>query len=465
MGWSGWTARPSRAPRASRPAPTSARFASRPGTTCWRSRARTASSPGGRTSTSSRARSRRCTRRCFRPAGGGASAARARPRRAAAASRPRPTAGCAQARAGRAATPAPSRPPTAARHHAVAVGGGSPPPTPHDSAARRRRRRRAAPTDVGNARRGGCATARSPSNSRPLVRGLDRRQEHHQAHAAGRLQGPLRQAQAELQADRTCRSTTPRTSRCAPGGKFKQRYTLATRRVMTASERHDGRRARRSTRLPPPTSRRRALTQLDATWREYYRRAAEPPRHPAARDFLHRDLQEALARLIPADASVLEAGARRGDLLAALPNARRHGIDYLPEMVAQARARHPGHHLRRRGRHARRPRWAGSRPRARDAVICDRLCHSVLDVKRAAAGPEEAAGAGRPHLPDRLQLPVGGAGAPGRARRVGSGRRRTANWLSDTDFRNLFDITGLEVVRFEDRLLLPLDVPGASARR
>ena len=37
----------------------------------------------------------------------------------------------------------------------------------------------------------------------------------------------------------------------------------------------------------------------------------------------------------------------------------------------------------------------------------------------------------------------------------------TANWLSDSDFRNLFDITGLEVVRYEDRLLLPLEVPGA----
>ena len=38
----------------------------------------------------------------------------------------------------------------------------------------------------------------------------------------------------------------------------------------------------------------------------------------------------------------------------------------------------------------------------------------------------------------------------------------TANWLSDSDFRNLYDITGLEVVRFEDRLLLPADLPGVS---
>ena len=38
----------------------------------------------------------------------------------------------------------------------------------------------------------------------------------------------------------------------------------------------------------------------------------------------------------------------------------------------------------------------------------------------------------------------------------------TANWLSDSDFRNLFDIIGLEVVRFEDRLLLPVDLPVVS---
>jgi len=37
-----------------------------------------------------------------------------------------------------------------------------------------------------------------------------------------------------------------------------------------------------------------------------------------------------------------------------------------------------------------------------------------------------------------------------------------ANWLSDTDYRNLFDIVGLEVVRYEDRVLLPMEVPGLS---
>jgi glycosyltransferase involved in cell wall biosynthesis len=38
----------------------------------------------------------------------------------------------------------------------------------------------------------------------------------------------------------------------------------------------------------------------------------------------------------------------------------------------------------------------------------------------------------------------------------------TSNWLSHSDLHNLFDITGLQMVRFEDRLLLPLQVPGLS---
>ncbi|HXJ19111.1 MAG TPA: glycosyltransferase [Polyangia bacterium] len=203
---------------------------------------------------------------------------------------------------------------------------------------------------------------------------------------------------------------------------------------------------------PVPPSR---VEQLEATWREYFRHAAEPPRHPAARDFLYRDLASALRRLIPADASVLEVGCATGDLLAALPNAHRQGIDYLPEMVARARERHPdiGFEV---GDAIAPPADVAARA---DAVICDRLCHSVLDVQALLLGlKRRLAPGGRIYLTTfnyLWELPVRLAEMSGLKRPA-----PTANWLSDSDFRNLYDISGLEVVRYEDRLLLPLDVPG-----
>jgi SAM-dependent methyltransferase len=193
---------------------------------------------------------------------------------------------------------------------------------------------------------------------------------------------------------------------------------------------------------------------LEATWREYYRHAAEAPRHPGARDFLHRDLTAALSRLVPADASVLEVGCAEGDLLAGLPNARKQGIDYLPEMVARARARHPDISFEVGDAIAPPENLV---PQA-DAVICDRLCHSVLDVKALLAGlkrrlrPE-----GRIYLTAfsyLWEVPVRMAELSGLKRPA-----PTANWLSDADLQNLCDITGLEVVRYEDRLLLPFELP------
>ena len=145
---------------------------------------------------------------------------------------------------------------------------------------------------------------------------------------------------------------------------------------------------------------------LEATWREYYRRAAQAPRHPAARDFLHHDLGTALARLIPSDASVLEVGCGEGDLLAALPDL----------------------------------------PHRADAVICDRLCHSVLDIKALLTGlRRRLAPDGRIYLTAfsyLWEIPVRLAELAGLKQPA-----PTANWLSDSDFRNLYDIAGLEVVR------------------
>jgi SAM-dependent methyltransferase len=210
---------------------------------------------------------------------------------------------------------------------------------------------------------------------------------------------------------------------------------------------------------PLPPSRTDAL---EAAWRAYFlqvagQQAAGQPRHPAARDFLRRDLRETLGRLIPADASVLEVGSGDGDLLAALPNSARKGVDYLPEVVERARARHPEIPFEVADATER----SAATIERFQAVVCDRLCHSVLDVRAMLAGlKRRLAPGGRIYLTAFNYFWE----VPTRAAELAGWKRPapTANWFSDTDFRNLYDIAGLEVVRFEDRLLMPLDLPAVG---
>src|SRR5205814_554321 len=193
-----------------------------------------------------------------------------------------------------------------------------------------------------------------------------------------------------------------------------------------------------------------------AAWREYFARAArERPAHPSARDFMAEDLQQALARLIPEDASVLEVGCGAGDLLAALPQRVRAGVDLLPEVVEEARRRHPGLSFHQGDASALEglPMY--------DAIVCDRLVHSVLDIRALLASlRERLTDHGRVYLtafnylwevPTRL------------AERAGwKLPSPMANWLSESDYENLFELAGLESVRHEDRLLVPMPVPGAG---
>jgi len=195
---------------------------------------------------------------------------------------------------------------------------------------------------------------------------------------------------------------------------------------------------------------------LSLAWADYFDRVVfEEPAHPAARDYLDQDLRNTLQRWIPSDASVLDVGCRAGDLLASLPNKERVGVVFSEKLAAEARRRHPELSFE--------VATLDRLPPGKkfDAVICDRLCHTVGDVR-----------AWLESLRDRLtdhgliyftaynylwEFPARVAEAAGMKTPA-----PTANWLSHSDFHNLFNITGLEMVRFEDRLLLPLKVPALS---
>lgn len=195
---------------------------------------------------------------------------------------------------------------------------------------------------------------------------------------------------------------------------------------------------------------------LSQAWADYFNRVVfDKPAHPAARNYLDEDLRLTLQRWIPADASVLDVGCGAGDLLASLPNQERAGIVPSAELAAEAGRRHPELSFE-----------VGSVDRLPDgkkfdAVICDRLCHTVADVRAWLESlRDRLTDNGIIYLTSYNYLWEFAARA---AETVGMKTPApTTNWLSHSDFYNLFNITGLEMVRFEDRLLLPMDVPGVS---
>jgi SAM-dependent methyltransferase len=194
----------------------------------------------------------------------------------------------------------------------------------------------------------------------------------------------------------------------------------------------------------------------DAAWREYFQRATQTKaRFPVGGRFLRADIASTLRRMIPGDARVLEAGFGSGETLASLPNAVRAGIDLVPAAVERARAKHPELELAQGDALTYRSsqRW--------DAIVCDRLVHSVPDIQRLLESLSgHLAPGGRIFLtcfnylwevPIRLGEALGF--------RLPSPE---ANWLSESDLANLLTLTDLEIVKYEDRLPMPLPVPGLS---
>src|SRR5579859_7015504 len=116
---------------------------------------------------------------------------------------------------------------------------------------------------------------------------------------------------------------------------------------------------------------------VEPAWRDHFLRVlTRSPRFDGPRRFLQKDVAAALGQAIHRDASVLEAGVGSGQLLSSLPNAVRWGIDVLPEAVERAQTLDPTMTLSL-GDAA-----SANLGRQFDAIICDRLCHTVPDIQR-----------------------------------------------------------------------------------
>lgn len=191
----------------------------------------------------------------------------------------------------------------------------------------------------------------------------------------------------------------------------------------------------------------------DARWRPYFERLyTDAPRFRVGVDFLRGDFAATMRRLIPADAAVLEVGVGAGDTLAALPNTVRHGIDFTPAALDRARAEHPELTV------SEGDALTFTSEQRYDAIICDRMVHTVPDVQRLL---ENLAAHLRPGGRVFLscfnfawEYPLALAEATGFKLPAPVG-----NWFSEVDLANLFGLAGLEVVKYEDRVLVPAEVP------
>jgi ubiquinone/menaquinone biosynthesis C-methylase UbiE len=220
----------------------------------------------------------------------------------------------------------------------------------------------------------------------------------------------------------------------------------------------------KSTKTTPPEADRRTVSYLappeapeELAWRKHFEgQAGARARIPIAADFLRKDFIDVMRRLVPHDARVLEVGVGDGDTLAALPNAVRHGIDHTGAALDVARARHPGLSL------SEADVLTFQRDESYDVIICDRLAHMVPDIQRMLENlSAHLAPGGRVFLSCFNFLWHNGVGA---VERLGLKLSSPpANWLSESDLDNLFELAGLEVVTYEDRLLMPIPVPVVSS--
>ncbi len=171
------------------------------------------------------------------------------------------------------------------------------------------------------------------------------------------------------------------------------------------------------------------------------------------RSAYHRRLGEIYRFLVPPGQRVLELGCSRGDLLAALEPVRGVGIDFAPEMVRQARERHPHLEFIDADAHD----WTTDEEF--DVILLSDLVNDLWDVQTVF---EQLARIARPqtriilnfysrlwHLPLAVAERLGWA-AP----------KLAQNWLTAEDVANLLQVSGLEVVRCWPEILLPAPLPG-----
>jgi SAM-dependent methyltransferase len=167
----------------------------------------------------------------------------------------------------------------------------------------------------------------------------------------------------------------------------------------------------------------------------------------------HRRLAEIYRSLVSPGQAVLELGCGTGDLLAALEPSRGVGVDFSPEMVRRARARHP--HLEFLEQDV--AELAVNGPF--DVVVLSDLVNDLWDVQRVLERVRAACAPSTRIILNTYsrvwELPLAAAGRLGLARPV-----LRQNWLAPADLENLLRLSGFETLRLSREVLCPVRAPG-----
>ncbi|HEY2951978.1 MAG TPA: glycosyltransferase [Verrucomicrobiae bacterium] len=166
----------------------------------------------------------------------------------------------------------------------------------------------------------------------------------------------------------------------------------------------------------------------------------------------HRLLQGYFRFFVPPNVRVLELGCGLGDLLAAVQPRHSVGVDFSPQMIAAAKARHP--ELRFEVADA----ASFEAGEEFDYILASDLVNDLPDVQRFF---EQARAAAHPDT----RLVLNGFNTLwrpflGLAARLGwKSPTPPQNWLSLTDVKDLLHLAGWEVVRTDTRILWPVRTP------
>jgi SAM-dependent methyltransferase len=169
----------------------------------------------------------------------------------------------------------------------------------------------------------------------------------------------------------------------------------------------------------------------------------------------HRRLAEVYGSLVPPGKRVLEIGCGQGDLLSSLKPSSGVGVDFSPEMIARARARHPEIEFVCADAHE--PPLEDTY----DFIVLSDLVNDIWDVQEVFRQVRRLS-----HPATRLvlnfysrvwELPLGAARRAGLAKPL-----RPQNWLTAADVAGLLALEDFEVIRRREEVLLPLRVPPLS---